>query len=239
MAGLTEEGFARATFEEIRREYEQTLRDAFGPVNLGPDSVLGQFVASAAEREASVWELAEAIYYAMYPSTASGRALDGVCEFNGIKRRPATSTFGVGVLIGENATDVPAGSRASNPSTEDVYETVSDRTISTSQAVRVVLSVSGDDGTYSVTIGDTEYDYEAEDESADSIAEELADLVDANNDVDAEADGDEITITAEDRESDFEISIDGPLDYELIGSPVEFRAVEAGEKFCPAGSLSE
>src|SRR5207342_3385017 len=51
-----------------------------------PDSITGQFIDVFAEREATVWELAEAVYHAMYPVSAFGVNLDHSVSFAGVTR---------------------------------------------------------------------------------------------------------------------------------------------------------
>lgn len=109
--GLSAEGFEKKRLADIKAEIEASLITVFGPyINLTSQSVFGQLVGIMAEREASIWELAEDVYNSQYPDTAEGAALDNVVAITGITRRAATNSRVFGqLLFGTVATLVPAG----------------------------------------------------------------------------------------------------------------------------------
>ncbi len=131
--GLTDEGFVSKTIEIIREEISQDLRDAYENQNLDVSdaSALGQLIGIFAEREALLWELAEAAYNAWDPDSATGTAQEGVCAITGTRRNGAEPSTATLTLTGTPGTTVPAGNRASADGTEDEFETLADATLAT------------------------------------------------------------------------------------------------------------
>ena len=237
--GLTTQGFNRKRLPDIREELRESFRDAFGSINVAPESAFGQIIGTLAEREDTLWQLAEAVYLAQYPDSAAGRSLDGVASLTGISRLPATRTRVTGVLIGDTGTNVPAGSQAENEEAGDLYETQQDNEIAPGSALTAAIEVTAQDSTtYTITVNGTDYSFTSTSEDADTIALELASTVDDDADVDATADGSTVELISTDRLTTFSVSLTGPLAFESVGSPGEFIAVETGERIVPAGSLT-
>ena len=70
--GLTDSGFVRKTLSVIVDDIETRMRDAFGQnIKLDTKSVFGKLVGVFSQPLADIWELAEAVYNAMYPSSAT------------------------------------------------------------------------------------------------------------------------------------------------------------------------
>lgn len=128
MSGLTNQGFERPSFAEIRDALIQEARNVLGPVNTGPESAIGQQINIQAEREGIIWEALEAVYLSQYPASAAGRSLDGAVQLTGITRLPATKTVVEVTLAGDPDTVIPAGSQASTDD-GDVFELTTDATL--------------------------------------------------------------------------------------------------------------
>ena len=123
--GLTSAGFVVKQQSEILSEINDSLQQVFGPnINLNADSVFGQIAGIFSEREALVWQLAEAVYNSQYPTGAEGTSVDNILALNNLTRLPATptvtnatsltgsngiTTYGL-VLFGTPGTQIPAGS---------------------------------------------------------------------------------------------------------------------------------
>lgn len=108
--GLTDAGFSRPTFQEIRAELEEDCR-----VELGiPDLILqggkwGRFIDVLASREDVVWQALQTVNDSRRPAGARGVALDDVLALTGSRRGEATKSE-VGVrLVGTAGTVVSAG----------------------------------------------------------------------------------------------------------------------------------
>lgn len=91
--GLTALGFVAKRQAVIKAEIEVALQQAFGiNLNLLPESVLGQLVGIFSEREALLWELAEAVYASQYPPGAEGTSVDNILALNNLRRLSAMAT---------------------------------------------------------------------------------------------------------------------------------------------------
>lgn len=111
--GVTKQGFKRPSFDEIREEVTSRVREIMGPINTGPESLIGQQINAQVERESLIWEAMEAVYLSQYPGSASGRSLDQAVQLTGIARLGATETVVDVELTGDPGTEIPQGSEAS------------------------------------------------------------------------------------------------------------------------------
>lgn len=103
--GVTPTGFVKKTLTVIKEELETALRAVFGQsINLTPKSAFGQFVGIMAEREALLWEIAEALYRARDPDGATDAALEAVCALTGTMRRAAFKSMVVLTCTGSPGT---------------------------------------------------------------------------------------------------------------------------------------
>jgi hypothetical protein len=146
--GLTVSGFIAKQQQVIKGEIEDSLRVAFGTnLNLLGESVLGQLVGIFSEREALLWQLAEAVYASQYPGGAEGTSVDNILALNGLKRLGATpsktSPTEAGIngleLYGDAGTIVPIGSLARVPGSTKNFQITADATILA--AVNAVQSI--------------------------------------------------------------------------------------------------
>lgn len=151
--GVTLQGFARKRLADIKAELDTGLREAFGDINTGPDSVLGQLTGIFSKAAADIDEAIEATYNSMYPDTASGVSLDNAVGLTGIERLDATPTRATLWLTGHDGVVVPAASQAQVSETGAIFETLDDTVISKSTALRAVLSfLTTTAGTYTVRV---------------------------------------------------------------------------------------
>ena len=152
--GLLPEGLFIKRLDDIKTELTASLQAAFGPgINLLPTSVLGQIMGIMAEREALIWELAQAVYDASYPDTASDQNLDNVVAITGIARLEATPSLALINAIGTLATLIPAGSQVSvqgDPSI--VFTTDADGTIAagTDEVQDITFDATPDSGEFTL-----------------------------------------------------------------------------------------
>lgn len=169
MSGLTQYGFQIKTFEQVKLEIETTMQDSFGSINLSESSVFSQLIGIFAEREALIWQAALGVYSSLYPDTATGFSLDGVCQLSGITRLDATATKVVGELTGINQTLVFKDSEASALGVPTTFMLVKDTIISNDQAREINIEVTdinqivyditinGETSTYIATLGANEF----------------------------------------------------------------------------------
>lgn len=85
--GVTETGFYRPTLEDIIKEREKKAKEIFGEdFNTDEKTVQGKYFRINAASESKLCEIAEGIYYSIFPSTSRGISLDRVCEFANLTR---------------------------------------------------------------------------------------------------------------------------------------------------------
>ena len=150
MNGVTPYGFVKMRLPEIRQAIAADLKNRLvaagldGNIETRPDSVLGILIDTFAEREAALWENAEAVYNAMYPQTAAGVSLDRAVSLAGVSRLAAQKAYTRLIFWGAKGTVVPKGAQASaeNGSLWATDEAVS---ISETAAAGLVLQAVGDD----------------------------------------------------------------------------------------------
>jgi hypothetical protein len=91
--GLTVQGFVAKPQQVIIEEINASLQNTFGAnINLGAESVFGQMVGIFSEREALIWQLAEAVYSSQYPTGAEGVSVDNILALNNQQRAKAKPT---------------------------------------------------------------------------------------------------------------------------------------------------
>jgi len=128
--GLTPDGFNRKRLSNIKDELEASYKLIFGDnIDVSPQSVFGQIIGIHSEREADLWEQAEFVYNAFYPSTAQGVQLSNVVTLNGIVRQEATKSTATITCIGTNGTVIPIGSIVSTSDTKEQFVSISTGTI--------------------------------------------------------------------------------------------------------------
>ena len=108
MFGLNKDGFNRMRYADIIAEMNSRAKSVFGAdVNLSEYSPLGMFFKVVAFSMAVIWQLAEYVYYGAYKDTAEGYQLDGVCQYIGITRKPASYATGTVTFTGTAGTVIP------------------------------------------------------------------------------------------------------------------------------------
>lgn len=158
--GVTDEGFNRKRIAEIKPEIEDALKDALGKgINLLPEETLGQIVGIFSEREALLWELAEAVYFSQYPSTSSGVNLDRVAEITGVSRIGATESTIINqaqLFFGTPGTIIPINSIVSVENNSLArFLTLAEVTLvaGTDEVQRLTLSSTPTSGSFELTVG--------------------------------------------------------------------------------------
>jgi len=108
--GVLPTGFSRMRLPEIRQAIIDSLQSKTQlTFETRPDSITGQFIDVFAEREAAVWEFAEAVYHAMYPISAFGVNLDHSVAFAGVTRLFAQKSISWVNCYGVQDTIIPGG----------------------------------------------------------------------------------------------------------------------------------
>lgn len=102
--GLTSAGFTRPTLTDIIADTKNEYRYVFGQnVNVAENSMLDKIITIHAEREYSLWELMENVYYSQTLAGAEGKYLDDIYSKQGVYRNAATKASGA-VFVGVDNT---------------------------------------------------------------------------------------------------------------------------------------
>lgn len=180
--GVTPEGFVRPRLPEIRMEIIEDLRRNLrakglpDDIETRPDSVMGVLIDTFGEREAALWEMGEGVYYAMYPGSAFGVSLDRAVSFSGVERLKAERSRAYVVAYGLQGTKILAGAQIRHRSTQNIWRTREDVTISAAAAADVrIVPVVQPSATYRVTVDGAPYTYTSG--TGATIAAVLAGLV--------------------------------------------------------------
>lgn len=132
--GVTEDGFARKGYEDIRDDMLDSARDVFGSDwNLGVTSVTGLIIRACAFGLELLWMAAERVYLSGYVRTAYDRSLDYAVDRLGLDRQTADKADGIVTFSGTAGNTVPAGTEVTNTDNADgpTFETRNDADIQT------------------------------------------------------------------------------------------------------------
>lgn len=145
---MIDTGFSKKTLTDLKSEIEQAERDSISSsLNLLATSVLGQINGIFADKLRELWDVAEAVYRAFYPDSASGEALDNVAAITGAVRLPATQSTVTLRLFLDSGVTVPEGSLVSVGEVGSQFQTIVAVTNSLGYAATVsVEAVSVDFG---------------------------------------------------------------------------------------------
>lgn len=242
--GVTPDGFVRPRLPEIRAEIVEDITARLratgynGPIETRPDSLFGLLIDTVSERETAVWEQSEALYYAMYPSSASGAQLDRAVSFTGVKRLTAEQSSVYVMLYGLEGTTVTAGSQIRNTVTQTLWATVADTTIGAGQAGDATLRpVVANSTAYTVTLDGTPHTYTSD--ASATLAEILAGLVAVTTSTGytVSSDGAVLRIQADGRET-FALQMSGSLVLVQLGTPALMRSADNGVITAEVGEIS-
>ncbi len=142
--GLSSLGFNKKQITDLKTELEQAFRTAFGAgIKTTPDTQFGKLIGIISDRYDEVWALAEAVYNAQYPNSASGISLARIGEITGIIPNAATKSTVVAYLAGTDTTLIPQGSLVATQDAGDQFQTLADVTLSGSNFTVAGITRSG------------------------------------------------------------------------------------------------
>lgn len=108
--GITDKGFEIKRLDEILEELHSELSGKFGfNTRLDPQSFLNVLITTYGGQISELWEVAQASYYAKYPSTAEGVSLDNAVQYGGIRRSPNKYSYYTLHCTGDDGTIVRQG----------------------------------------------------------------------------------------------------------------------------------
>lgn len=245
--GITEDGFVRKRLPDIEADIRTELEAVFGPINVADDSVFGKIIGIFAEREALLWELAQAIYDGLYPASAEGVQLDNVIQLVGLSRIAAGNSTSILAATGTQGTVVPISTDFSVDDTSEVFESDAAVTIDIANAINAVINVDGvaDNEDYTVTIGGTDHSITSDGtatnlEIADALVTKInldSTLMDATDNLDGT-----FRIRSADLESGYSVVVAatgaGSLAVTSQASPIAVTATNTGPILGLAGTIT-
>ena len=240
--GLEETGFTLKRLTDIIASMKAKAVSIFGnDITTDEDSVFGQLIAVQADELATLWEGLQEVYNSQKPDAAEGVQLDDVADLNGVTRLPATSSTVNGVLTGTAATVIPLGSLASVNPTDEQFSLLAAVTLDASNPVGIVVTASGNDATYTITINGTPFSHIAVAETAASIVANLKILVDAGSEPVTFTDNLDGTffLSANDQTLTFTLSLTAELSVGNVSVPGSFASVNTGPIEAPPGTMTQ
>lgn len=123
--GLSDKGFKRKRYADIRADLAAKWKEAFGEnARTEEKSVNGIIISLIAYVASPVWMLAEKVYNSGFIHKASGQPLSGLVGNNLIRRRPAEKAEGYVKIMGDPGTIVDSGFKPSYKIEYTTTETV-------------------------------------------------------------------------------------------------------------------
>ncbi|MCF8012238.1 MAG: baseplate J/gp47 family protein [Clostridiales bacterium] len=110
MAGITDNGFQKREFNELKETMFSVARSIFGDeIDLRKENFIAQFCSVMAKLEAERWDVLEDIYNNTSVANATGISLDYLVAFQGIRRKQATRASGLVTFSGDDNTVINSG----------------------------------------------------------------------------------------------------------------------------------
>lgn len=120
--GVNEQGFYCPTIEEIIAEKNKKAKELFGEdFDIGELTPQGKFFRVNAAAEHRLCEIAENVYYSIFPSTARGISLDRVCEFVNLRRSSAGYAMHILRIYGKRDYTIPVATKFKNNAGVEFY----------------------------------------------------------------------------------------------------------------------
>lgn len=237
--GLLPTGFNRKRYDVILGEILADLKLRTGKdFDADPESITGQFIGIFAEREAQLWEILQAEYNAMYPSSATDQALDNAISFVGVRRLPAARTNVPAILYGVAGTIVNADSIARSAQSGGNFLLDEAVTIGLAAAADVNVAITvANSFAYSLLVKGLSVNYTSD--STATLAEIKAGLIAQISTLGVSVSGsaDGIRIFTADLKP-FSLTLGTALTANLIGSPGIFYRQNVGPEMPPVGTLT-
>ncbi len=243
--GITPTGFVRKRMPTLKAELEDSFTSAFGPVNLGADSVNGQIIGVFSKVTADLWELAEEVYHSQYPNSAEGVGLENGAKLVGVTKLPATRTTVPAIVFGAEGLPIPAGKLVGPEEGSDLFEVAEDTIITKASLLKAVVGVIqvADDTDYICSVNTVDHVINSGTGATEaSIAAAMVAAVNGGDEpvtaVDNE-DGTYILLTDDpDYATTFSLSADERQEIVERGSHASLIARETGPVAAPADALT-
>lgn len=138
--GITADGFKRKTYREILDSLHRKARETYGnDIDLSNNAFLGMWLQNEAWELATMWELAEDVYFSPFIDYNEGISQDGTGKYISITRKPATRSKGTITIEGEPSFNVPAGFRIGDKDLNIIFETTEGATFDSSGIITLPI----------------------------------------------------------------------------------------------------
>lgn len=148
MAGMTREGLTVKKQGEVIQDLKsgavpifQDLVPEGDVLDTSDDSTLGRLIGLNSLPLADLWQLAQSIYWAFDPNSATGIALDNLVQYAGITRRPETFTVAEIVVWGDDGTSIFADLNSVRATDNTLYDVVNTITLDRSRCIGADLVI--------------------------------------------------------------------------------------------------
>lgn len=243
MAGLTDTGFEIKRLQDIRNDIAKDFQAKFGTdLDVSESSVAGQIISTLSNPLSDLWEGLQATYNSQYPDSADGVSLDRVVAYNALSRLRATNTVVKAIAIGNKGTVIPAGSQARMTDNLTNFISTLEYTIDESKSlidkINITNVLNSTDYTiivngvpYTINSGITATKISIINAFIASMASSIVVTASATND-------EYLQIETKDYDTTFSVSLGDNLEFNSIGSPIEFNCSMTGAIEVPANTLT-
>ena len=146
--GLTEQGFVLKRLQDILNEQRQKAVELFqdlvqpgDSIDTSDSSALGRIIALDAAGDSDLWEVAQMVYSAFDPNSATGLALDNIVAYGGISRFGESFSTAVAVFSGDNGTLIPSGNTVRASISGNQFTTVGSVALNPTAASSITVTV--------------------------------------------------------------------------------------------------
>lgn len=247
--GIGEAGFIRKRLDEIKTELHQDLSQGFGfDTSQNPKSYLNVLVTNFADKIAELWEVAEGVYYNMYPSSAEGLNLDQVAQYMGVVREQPSKSYYPLHCTGVDGTIIAKGTKvasSTNPAVNFIIKEQGEISRESFNKARIrAVAVNGGQ-IYSLELNENAISYTAlENDLEVDILAGLRDLVNSSSAISSNFTAliDEegfLSLNAKDLESNTKLVLSENLTTQEVSSILNFESEEYGEVILPNNTITK
>lgn len=239
MAGLTATGFTRKQLPQVVTSLQDRfiavltpLQPVGEPVDVAPQSLIGQTIGVVSQDIADLWEALEDLYNNQYPDSAFGVCLEQACLLVGVGKLGTSSSTTTLSITGDEGAAIPSGFQARN--TAGIYQVngVGAVTIGAADRVQVNVPSAGIGDDFTITINGTPYTVTAVSPTAASVAALLVTAVNGAigtaSAVATDSDPTGATLDVYATGSPISVAVSGNLDVTEIASQAPATAVTTG-----------
>lgn len=150
MAGLTDQGFVPKTYEELLTEmraravtlFQDLLTEPGDIVDTSASTILGRLINLDIAGDSDLWQVAQQVYSAFDPNSATGVALDNLVAYGGLIRGEQTFSTAQALFTGDVGTLIDAGLTVRGTTTGEDFTVRSSVTLNATSASGVGIQVT-------------------------------------------------------------------------------------------------